>query len=281
MASDLQIRSVLAPTMLLLIGGIYWLDHAAYFGRQGTLSAGLLGLLGIGGALEYANMMRKQGFAVARWPLLLATALLHVAAFPFGWHQLDRELYPLIFLTMALLFPLAVWSLGKDHMARGLELQGGTLLGFLFVAWPMYLGQGICLRHLSSLLYVVLICKGGDIGAYVVGRLLGQRKLIPHVSPGKTFAGALGSLAVSILLAVLLRGSLVEDLSIALWVAIGIGALLNFTAQTGDLIESLLKRRCGAKDSSQLLPAHGGVLDLVDSLLFSFAAWFLLLIWLT
>ena len=165
MASDLQIRSVLAPTMLLLIGGIYWLDHAAYFGRQGTLSAGLLGLLGIGGALEYANMMRKQGFAVARWPLLLATALLHVVAFPFGWHQLDRELYPLIFLTMALLFPLAVWSLGKDHMARGLELQGGTLLGFLFVAWPMYLGQGICLRHLSSLLYVVLICKGGDIGA--------------------------------------------------------------------------------------------------------------------
>jgi phosphatidate cytidylyltransferase len=63
--------------------------------------------------------------------------------------------------------------------------------------------------------------------------------------------------------------------------ALGVGAVLNFTTQTGDLVESLLKRRCGAKDSSRLLPAHGGILDLVDSLLFSFCAWFLILVWLT
>jgi phosphatidate cytidylyltransferase len=281
MATDLQIRSVLAPAMLLLIGGIYWLDHAAMLGKSGMLSAGVLGLLGIGGAIEYANMMRGAGFQVARWPLLAAAVLLHAIAIPLGWHTLDRELYPLAILTMALLFPLAVWSLGKEHMQRGLELQGGTMLGFLFVSWPMYLGQGICLRHLPSLLYVVLICKGGDIGAYVTGRLLGTKKLIPHVSPGKTLEGALGSLGFSVLLAVVLRTALVDDLGLSVWGAMGIGAMLNFTTQTGDLIESLLKRRCGAKDSSKLLPAHGGVLDLIDSLLFSFAAWFLVLIWLT
>lgn len=281
MASDLQIRSVLAPAMLLLIGGIYWLDHGVLFARHGVLSASLLGLLGIGGVLEYANMMRTAGFAVARWPLLAAAVILHGIAIPLGWHTLDRELYPLAFLTMALLFPLAVWSLGKEHTQRGLEMQGGTLLGFLFVSWPMYLGQGICLRHLPSLLYVVLICKGGDIGAYVTGRLLGTKKLIPHVSPGKTIEGAFGSLGFSVLLAVVLRPSLVDDLGLSVWMAMGIGAVLNFTTQTGDLIESLLKRRCGAKDSSKLLPAHGGVLDLIDSLLFSFAAWFLVLIWLT
>jgi len=281
MPSDLQIRSVLAPAMLLLIGGIYWLDHAAVVGRPGVLSAGLVGLLGIGGVIEYGAMMRGGGFAVARAPLVLAAALLHGLAFAFGWHVVDRELYPLGILTMALLFPLAVWSLGQDRMTRGLELQGGTMLGFLFVSWPMYLGQGICLRHLPSMLWVVLICKGGDIGAYCIGRLLGSKKLIPHVSPGKTVEGAFGSLAFSVLIAVALRGVLVDDLPLSALGAAATGVLLNFTTQTGDLIESQLKRRCGAKDSSRLLPSHGGVLDLIDSLLFSFAAWFVVLVKLT
>ena len=124
--------------------------------------------------------------------------------------------------------------------------------------------------------------EGGDIGGYCFGRLFGRRKLIPHISPGKTIEGALGSLATSIVLAVWLRGALLEprvELSVPL--AIVVGAVLNFTTQTGDLVESLLKRRCGAKDSSQMLPAHGGVLDLIDSLLWSVCVWFLVLIWLT
>jgi phosphatidate cytidylyltransferase len=198
-----------------------------------------------------------------------------------GWHQLDRELYPLVAITLLILFPLAARSLGKDAMQRGLEEQGATLLGFLLISWQMYLGQGICFRNLPSLLYVVLVCKGGDIGGYCLGRMLGRRKLIPHVSPGKTIEGALGSLASSIALAFFLRDSLVPDLQMGPALALLAGALLNATTQIGDLVESLLKRRCGAKDSSTLLPAHGGVLDLVDSLLFSFSAWFLFLVWLT
>jgi len=175
-----------------------------------------------------------------------------------------------------------VRSLGKEDMRLGLEKQGATLLGFIYIAWPFYLAMGTCLRHLPSVLWVVLICKGGDIGGYCVGRLLGRHKLIPHVSPGKTVEGALGSLAVSMLLAAVLRGPLLApEVTLSLPAALGVGAVLNFTTQTGDLIESLLKRRCGAKDSSHLLPAHGGVLDLVDSLLFSFCAWFLVLVWLT
>jgi phosphatidate cytidylyltransferase len=282
MASDLRIRAVLAPSMLLVIGLIYWLDLGRVLvGKQGALAAGVLGLLGIAGAHEYAQMLRSAGFAVAQLPLLAAGALLHVLALPMGWHQLDRELYPLVGLTLVLLFPLAVRSLGRTNMNRGLEEQGATLLGFLFVSWQVYLGQGICFRHLPSLLYVVLICKGGDIGGYCIGRLVGRHRLIPHISPGKTVEGAAGSLLTSVALALWLRPELVPDLPMGGWLAAAAGIVLNVTTQTGDLVESLLKRRCGAKDSSRLLPAHGGVLDLIDSLLFSFSAWFLFLVWLT
>ncbi len=280
MASDLRTRAVLAPTMLAVVGAIYWLDLQGHTGlRQGALSGGLLALLGVAGAWEYVQLLRGAGFAVAGKTLLLFTAVLLGSAFPFGWNQVDHEFYPLVLGSMLLLFPLAVRSLGRHDMKRGLELQGSTLLGFLFVAWPIYFAIGTCLRNLPSVLFVVLVCKGGDIGGYCVGRLCGRHKLIPHISPGKTVEGALGSLAASVLLAVLLRGSLLEPaVQLPLWAALLLGVVLNFTTQTGDLIESLLKRRCNAKDSSRLVPAHGGVLDLIDSLLFSFCAWFVVLV---
>lgn len=283
MASDLRIRAVLAPTMLAIVGGIYWLDWHGTLGLgQGRLSAGLLGLLGLLGIFEYTALLRGGGFAVSRRSLPLLSAALFASSFWFVWQQVDRELYPLVIGTLLLLFPIAVRSLGQSDMRVGLEKQGATLLGFIYIAWPVYLAMGTCLRHLPSVLYVVLVCKGGDIGGYCLGRLFGRHKLIPHISPGKTVEGALGSLLVSVVLAVLLREALLAPVVQLPWVAaVAVGVVLNFTTQTGDLIESLLKRRCGAKDSSRLLPAHGGVLDLVDSLLFSFCAWFPVLVWLT
>ena len=279
MASDLRTRAVLAPTMLAIIAVVYWLDASGTIGiKKGALSASLLGLLGIGGAWEFATLLRNAGFAVGKRTLVVATAILMVSAFAFGWAQLDHELYPLVVGTLLLLFPLALRSLSRDDMQHGLERQGATLLGFIMVAWPMYLAMGTCFRCLPSLLYVVLICKGGDIGGYCFGRLFGRTKLIPHISPGKTIEGALGSLVTSMALAYFLNDWLLGGLvNMPVWGALLTGAVLNFTTQTGDLIESLLKRRCNAKDSSNLLPAHGGILDLVDSLLFSFCAWFVVL----
>lgn len=281
--SDLKTRAVLAPTMLAIIATVYWLDVSGTLGTKvGALSAALLGLLGIGGAWEFATLLRGGGFAVGKRTLVVATALLLGSAFAFGWADLDHELYPLVIGTLLLLFPLALRSLGRGDMHHGLERQGATLLGFIMVAWPMYLAMGTCFRCLPSLLYVVLICKGGDIGGYCFGRLFGKHKLIPHISPGKTIEGALGSLFTSVALAYFLHAQMLGGLvELPAWGAILTGVVLNFTTQTGDLIESLLKRRCNAKDSSTLLPAHGGILDLVDSLLFSFCAWFVVLVLLT
>jgi len=207
MASDLGTRAVLAPTMLAIVAVIYWLDLSGSFGlrelgvKEGALSASLLGLLGIGGAWEFAQLLRGGGFAVGKRTLVVATTLLCSSAFWFGWQQLDNELYPLVAGTLLLLFPLALRSLGRDDMHHGLERQGATLLGFIMVAWPVYLAMGTCFRCLPSVLFVVLVCKGGDIGGYCVGRLIGRRKLIPHISPGKTIEGALGSLVTSVVLA--------------------------------------------------------------------------------
>ena len=276
--SELGTRLVFGPLMLGLIALLYWADTRAFAGREGVLTAGLLGLLAVGGTWEFIAMFRRAGYAIAGRLTLALTAIVCACPFAFGWHELDRELYPLVIATIVLLFPIALGSLTQGNMARGLEMQGGSLLCFILVAWQLYFAQGMALRNLPSVLFVVLVCKGGDIGGYLVGVPLGRHKLIPHISGGKTVEGSLGSMAFSAALSALLAPALLApgvDLGLTLSIAVGI--MLNVTTQTGDLIESLLKRRCGVKDSSRMLPAHGGILDLVDSLLFSFSAFFLVL----
>jgi phosphatidate cytidylyltransferase len=278
--AELRIRFLIGPSIIALLALLYWLDSTvlAERGMRGVLIAGLLGLLGLGGIVEYIAMLQKGGFAVARTLLLLFSAALFVSPFHFVWQSVDRELYPLVIGTIGLLFPIAVESLSRRRMQQGLELQGATMLGFLLIAWPMFLAQGMALRNLPAVLLVAIISKGGDIGAYLVGVAVGRNKLIPHVSGAKTIEGSIGGLATSVGLAIALRDVLpVFDHTMSLTTAVIVGVVLNITTQAGDLIESLLKRRCGVKDSSTLLPAHGGILDLIDSLLFSYPAFFLIL----
>ena len=123
---------------------------------------------------------------------------------------------------------------------------------------------------------------GTDIAAYFVGRAFGKRKLMPSVSPGKTVAGAIGGLVAAVLIALawerlVLRP--VAQLGMRPWNTILFGAVVSVAAQVGDLAESLLKREAGVKDSSHLIPGHGGVLDRFDSLLFVLPVAYLLLGW--
>ncbi|MEE2886983.1 MAG: phosphatidate cytidylyltransferase [Planctomycetota bacterium] len=287
--SELGTRFIIGPILLLITAGLYYSDT---HGTQGYASAAVLALLSVAAVAEFTGMFRQAGFPVAAGLLMLVTLALHASAFFFGWTAIDRELYPPVIGTMALLFPLALRGLAPRRMGKGLEEMGGTLLGFILLAWPMYLAQGIALRHVESLFFVVLVCKFGDIGGYLFGMAFGRHKLIPHISPGKTIQGSVGSLLASCGMAVWLSPILlfqevekvtgnadpiVGGLDVTLLGAILIGIMLNCTAQIGDLVESLLKRRCKVKDSSRMLPAHGGVLDLTDSLLFSFPAYLLIL----
>jgi phosphatidate cytidylyltransferase len=122
------------------------------------------------------------------------------------------------------------------------------------------------------LVLLIATCKGADTGAYALGRMAGRRKLWPQLSPNKTVEGSIGGLIMALVAALVTIGVArlalrVETLS---WPAtIGYGLLIGVAAQLGDLMESLVKRDCLKKDASDTLPGFGGVLDVLDSLLFA------------
>jgi len=113
---------------------------------------------------------------------------------------------------------------------------------------------------------VIAVTFGNDTGAYFTGRALGRHKLAPAISPGKTVEGAVGGLAASLAVVFAARGLFMPELSLRDCVMIGVPAAI--VGPAGDLVESLLKRAAGAKDSGRLLPGHGGILDRIDALLF-------------
>jgi phosphatidate cytidylyltransferase len=175
-----------------------------------------------------------------------------------------------------------------------------SVFAFAYVALP--LGMLVQLREQWAgaflLLYLLLIVWAADIFAYFVGKSLGRHLMSPRVSPKKTWEGAVASLLASLLVGMilfnyalpvssaLLRVHLIEqrDGMFALhqpplWPILILSAVLNIAAQLGDLVESLIKRGAGVKDSGSILPGHGGMLDRIDALLFAapvlwyYAAW--------
>ncbi|EWH03448.1 phosphatidate cytidylyltransferase [Halomonas sp. BC04] len=136
----------------------------------------------------------------------------------------------------------------------------------LWVLLPAWVGFNI-LREAGAiwLLFVLLLVWGADIGAYFSGRAWGRRKLAPRVSPGKSWEGVFGGLVVTFLLALVF--AVWQDLGVAGGLALVLAtAAVTLVSVLGDLVESMLKRYRGIKDSSNLLPGHGGVLDRIDSL---------------
>jgi phosphatidate cytidylyltransferase len=199
-----------------------------------------------------------------------------------------------------------IWLRGVDGHPLG--AAAATLLGIMYTAGMLSFGYAIRYhdvvrgydlvgaRHLAIgplsvpvapggalLIFPLVVTWASDIGAYFVGRAIGGRKLIPSVSPGKTVAGAVGGLLGSMLVAWLFARAVlvpVANLGFTPWGAIGFGAAISVAAQIGDLFESLLKREGGVKDSSRIIPGHGGVLDRFDSLIFVLPVAYLLLGWL-
>jgi len=137
------------------------------------------------------------------------------------------------------------------------------------------LGWDAAPRGLGWLLIVILATWFGDTGAYLVGRSLGRRPLLPAVSPKKTIEGSVGGLSGSMLAGGL--GVVLFGLGVPWFLGIAFGLVLGIVGQVGDLSESLLKRQAGVKDSGTLIRGHGGILDRIDALIFALVAGFVLI----
>ncbi|MFT0212976.1 phosphatidate cytidylyltransferase [Pseudomonas sp. F1_0610] len=174
-------------------------------------------------------------------------------------------------IVMVLTFP-------KSTVAWGGSL--GSLLIGLLVLVPAWQGL-VLLKQMPQanwlILAVMLMVWMADIGAYFVGKAIGKRKLAPQVSPGKSWEGAIGGLVISV--AVVISYALWRDLAIASLPVMILGAAIVVAISIiGDLTESMFKRHSGIKDSSNLLPGHGGILDRVDSITSAVPVFVLLLV---
>lgn len=150
-----------------------------------------------------------------------------------------------------------------------------AFLGALYTFAPWYFATLLRAASVHWLLFALALNWAGDSVAYYVGRSLGKHPLAPTVSPKKSWEGAIGSVAGSVLFGCLYMGHFMP--SVALWKVAVIAVVANVAGQFGDLAESAMKRGAGVKDSGNILPGHGGILDRVDSSLFALPVVYILL----
>jgi phosphatidate cytidylyltransferase len=173
-------------------------------------------------------------------------------------------------ILVAGLFGSFFLALRDVQPAQGLTSVSESLLGVIYAGF--LIPHVALVRHNSGsegvgwVFFVFLVAMLGDTAGYAVGRAWGTHKLIPHISPGKTIEGSIGSVVGNLVGAGIAWSWFFPHRSVEELLLLGViaGAL----AQVGDLCESAIKRACGAKDSGHLLPGHGGILDRLDSLLF-------------
>jgi phosphatidate cytidylyltransferase len=195
-------------------------------------------------------------------PLLLAL--------PWVWSY-RPDLLP-VYLTLTVLI-LLCWTIFQIRdMKQGFPSISGNLLAFFYLGIPFSVLTVFQGTRGLELVLVLVVVWAQDIAAYFVGKAWGKRKVTPRISPGKTLEGFLAGIAASVAVAAFF-GAYYFSWSYGGMVLLGI--LLGVTGILGDLFESVLKRGAGLKDSSNLIPGHGGVLDRLDSLLFAFPAYYL------
>jgi phosphatidate cytidylyltransferase len=257
---------------------------AALFSSHRWVSDGvcilLLIFLAATGLAEFYGLAEKRGLACFKWCGLLGGVLMMAGTFLHLTGHLglndsparanDFETGFLILFVLG----LCVRQFVSKINTTGILTISVTLFGLMYVPWLLDFVQKInffpSVEGKYFLIYFILVTKFSDMGAYAIGSLIGKHKMIPRISPGKTWEGFGGAILVSTgasLAFVHFFGAHMYGMNSLH--AVILGVVLSSTAVIGDLIESLFKREAGVKDSGNLFPGIGGILDLLDSLLFN------------
>lgn len=251
----LKQRIITALVLLpFALGGFFLLD--------GGLFALFIGAVVSLGGWEWA---RLAGFAAQSQRLAFAALVAVLLAILYTFPALA----PWVLLCAVLWWVLATFLVvGYPRTSRYWNAAPTRLLIGLLILLPAWQGLVLFKQWPEAnllILAVMVLVWGADIGAYFAGRRFGKRKLAPQVSPGKSWEGVYGGLLATLLMCTVVgvyRDWSVSDLLLAL---LGTAAVVMISV-VGDLTESMFKRQAGIKDSSNLLPGHGGVLDRIDSL---------------
>lgn len=215
------------------------------------------------GLNEFFTMLQKKGIKIFKYfgigmGMIIPLSIIFNFELTKGWE--------LLLIVSALLFLIVMQFTRRDSSGTIIGIST-TIFGIMYVSW--FLSFLIKIRYLDGgvglLLTVLLIAKLGDAGAYLIGSRFGRTPLIPRISPKKSIEGAIGGLIFSVLGALISR----PFLNLPYVYLVCIGLFLGVLAQLGDFSESLMKRDCQIKDSGNILPGIGGILDVIDSLLFT------------
>jgi phosphatidate cytidylyltransferase len=261
-------RVLTAVMMLIFLIVVLWANGSVpWFAIGGSLAI-------IFGLHEFYKMVIASGKGKPIVWLGIVLALLFVFQPLTRWSN-DGG----ILITASVILPL-LWVMARGNRDGACSSWAFTLAGVFYLGWIA--SRYVALIELPNgrdwvilALFSTFAC---DTSAYFVGRAFGRHKMAPDISPAKTWEGAAGGLAGTI--AVGLGVTLIFKLPLAIWQAVLLSIAISVFAQTGDLVESLFKRNMGAKDSGSALPGHGGVLDRIDSVVFTGLVVYYYVIWL-
>jgi len=273
--TDLQTR-VVAGTIfgILLIGSILLKEWAF---------PPLLVFIMITGLWEYSRMMKASGIAVNSLFIYLSNLLIFFACiyFPFSESALGISSTEILYFSaafLALLFLLFAMELFHPHPNPAGNI-GSSLLSVFYIGLPLGLLL-LCSIDLTGrfdparILFFFFFMWASDTGAYFTGRAFGKRKLLERLSPKKTVEGFIGG-AITAMLTGIAAWYFIGGIPVWGWMLCGI--FLSVSATLGDLVESMFKRQAGIKDSGNIMPGHGGILDRFDSAFLSAPVYFVIL----
>jgi phosphatidate cytidylyltransferase len=256
---------------------------------------GLWGIPLLIAAVWFAQPLPWFTILVAIWGLLAVYEFYKIVdgkASPLIWFGL---IWTLLFIisphcpyapTLPLLLTSAValslfWLLVRPKKEGAFLGWAWTIAGILYIGW--LLSHLVALRGLDDgrnwVFLALLATFGSDTAAYFAGRALGKHKLAPSISPGKTWEGTIAGILGAIIISLLFTLPWPLGLPLGYGQAVVLGLLISVFGQLGDLVESLLKRNMGVKDSGKLLPGHGGALDRIDSVVFAGVVVYYYVIW--